>query len=427
MGVKTRRSGPAKPPEGRIEAETPSDTSRNWRTKATRGNSEDGETEIDRIERDFPEETKRRRLRIAEVYKDQEDAAAPKEPSIPYRRVPEVVITVPRKEPLKALSQPQPEKAEEKLYQVRAPVQKEGLVRRVVKKLLEGEITLRGEEILGVSPPVREEFKKEITKVRIPLKKKETALMYEDPSLPFEFEDDLTLRYDALRAEDLPPVEHVFVVSTPQDGFAIGSVIVPDVYTQYLETLASDEAPKQVLVARDSASLRVIYPIVHKSGTIESVLDSGSQIVSMSYAKAKELGLNWNPDIQIYMQSANGSLEKSVGLARNVSFKFGDITVYLQVHIINGPAYDILLGRPFEVLTESGVQNNQDGSQILTLRDPNTGKRCSMPTQARGNKKEPPKHRRATVETVEDEENVRPNKTADSTGQTEGFRPSSRN
>ncbi|KAJ7654887.1 hypothetical protein B0H17DRAFT_1146580 [Mycena rosella] len=160
--------------------------------------------------------------------------------------------------------------------------------------------------------------------------------------------------------------------------------MVPDAYTQYLEALGDDEKPRQIIVAGDSASLRVIYPIVNKCSVVECVTDSGSQIVSMSYEQAKESKLVWDPDIQIFMQSANGSLEKSVGLAKNVAFQFGDITVYLQVHIIRGPAYKILLGRPFEILTESTVQNHPDGSQTLTMKDPNSQKRCMMPTHPRG-------------------------------------------
>jgi hypothetical protein len=134
----------------------------------------------------------------------------------------------------------------------------------------------------------------------------------------------------------------------------------------------------------DSASLRVVYPLIQGNAQAESILDGGSQIVSMSLATAIELGLIWDPDINIFMQSANGQVEKTVGLARNVPFRFGDITVYLQVHVIRDPAYKVLLGRPFDILTASNVQNQRDGGQILTLTDPATRKRCTLPTFERG-------------------------------------------
>jgi hypothetical protein len=139
----------------------------------------------------------------------------------------------------------------------------------------------------------------------------------------------------------------------------------------------------------------------------------------MAYDLAKEIGLTWDPDVQIYMQSANGSLEKSVGLARNVSFKFGDIVVYLQVHIINNPAYKVLLGRPFEILTESTFENGNDGSQIVTIKDPNTGRRTTMATLPRGEEKESIKQASIPVNPSA--------KTADPSKTTKDFHRSSRN
>jgi hypothetical protein len=136
--------------------------------------------------------------------------------------------------------------------------------------------------------------------------------------------------------------------------------------------------------ATDSAPLRVVYPLINGTGQVESIIDGGSQIVSMALAIAEYLGLTWDPDINIYMQSANAQVEKSVGLAKNVAFRFGDITIYLQVHIIQEPAYKVLLGRPFEILTASVAVNKRDGSQILTLTDPQTQKRCTLPTLERG-------------------------------------------
>jgi len=76
--------------------------------------------------------------------------------------------------------------------------------------------------------------------------------------------------------------------------------------------------PKQIYVARDSAHLRVVFPNINTQGKVESIMDSGSQIVSISLDQAAESRLTWDPDIQIYMQSANRSLERSVGLAKKL-------------------------------------------------------------------------------------------------------------
>jgi len=115
-------------------------------------------------------------------------------------------------------------------------------------------------------------------------------------------------------------------------------------------------------------------------GQIESLLDGGSQIVAMDVEIAKNLAVSWDPDIKIQMQSANKMVEETLGLTKNVPFIFGDIT---EVHILMDPAYKVLLGRPFDVLTESMVHNHRDGGQMVIVTDPNT-RRCVLPTYERG-------------------------------------------
>ena len=97
-----------------------------------------------------------------------------------------------------------------------------------------------------------------------------------------------------------------------------------------------------------------------------------------------KLNLSWDPTVVIHMQSANRQVEKTLGLARNVPFLFGEIMVYLQVHIIREPAYKVLLGWPFDALTESEVKNSKDGAQLVTITDPNTGNKVTLPTYTRG-------------------------------------------
>jgi hypothetical protein len=62
----------------------------------------------------------------------------------------------------------------------------------------------------------------------------------------------------------------------------------------------------------------------------------------------------------------------------------GDITLYLQVHVLRSPAYDILLGRPFDILTQSVVRNYRDENQTITIVDPNTSKTATVPTIPHG-------------------------------------------
>jgi hypothetical protein len=160
-------------------------------------------------------------------------------------------------------------------------------------------------------------------------------------------------------------------------------ITMGDPVVQYLSSLPKGENPKTFYMKESSLALRSIYPLVNNARQEEALLDSGSQIVSMSKDAAVSLKMSWNPDISINMQSAQGHVEPTLGLATDVPFTFGDLTVMLQVHIINKPSYKILLGRPFDALTRSTIQNERDGSQMVTITDPASDHRIVLPTYPR--------------------------------------------
>jgi hypothetical protein len=84
------------------------------------------------------------------------------------------------------------------------------------------------------------------------------------------------------------------------------------------------------------------------------------------------------------MQDSHGGLGHTEGLARNVPFKFGDITLYLQLHVQDRAPYMLLMGRPFDVITESTVKTFGNGDAELTITCPNTKRQCVVPTYPRG-------------------------------------------
>ncbi|KAG6894670.1 hypothetical protein C0992_005174 [Termitomyces sp. T32_za158] len=93
----------------------------------------------------------------------------------------------------------------------------------------------------------------------------------------------------------------------------------------------------------------------------------------MSADIANKLGIIYNPTIHLNMQSANSTIDRSLGLAKNVECMTGDLTFYLQIHILRSPTYDILLGRPFDVLARSVVKTLSNDETTLTIMDPNMG------------------------------------------------------
>jgi hypothetical protein len=170
-------------------------------------------------------------------------------------------------------------------------------------------------------------------------------------------------------------------VRTPPDN----ATIIADLYEVFLrENTCATHPAEPVQVTAESNALRAILPVVDGQDKVEAILDPGCQIVAMSEEVCNALALLYDPTIRLSMVSANGGVNQSLGLARNVPFVVGEITLYLQVHVLRALAYDILLGRPFDVLTQSVVHNFADENQTVTILDPNTGRKATIPTIPRG-------------------------------------------
>ncbi|KXN87105.1 hypothetical protein AN958_09093, partial [Leucoagaricus sp. SymC.cos] len=60
------------------------------------------------------------------------------------------------------------------------------------------------------------------------------------------------------------------------------------------------------------------------------------------------------------------------------------VTIHLQVHVMEQAPYRLLLGRPFDVITESRIANSMEGHQFISITDPNTGEHASLSTYPRG-------------------------------------------
>src|ERR1700677_2524129 len=99
-----------------------------------------------------------------------------------------------------------------------------------------------------------------------------------------------------------------------------------------------------MVIAKDSHALRSVPLLIDNKEEIDSVVDPGSQIIAMSEEVCHQLALTYDPNIKLNMQSANGSINQSLGLAHNVPCKLGPIMLYLQIHVIRNLAYNILLG-----------------------------------------------------------------------------------
>ncbi|KAJ6557494.1 hypothetical protein B0H19DRAFT_869171, partial [Mycena capillaripes] len=244
---------------------------------------------------------------------------APNEPSAhrvpehPYAKVRDAAYAEPKGRNFGAPApSPPAAKRHDPAYRSSAPVVDNKIVADVFDRSLDTTLTITQRELLSISPDVRTQYKEIITARRVATEPQNTTTEPQWRGL---------LGLEQTVGPQLP--ENALVA---QDKFA----------TLYDAGVSPDSG--ELYVAVDACAIRSVLPVVDNQCRIECIYDIGSQIVAMSEAICNDLQLPYDPRITINMESANGSLTPSLGLARSVPFKFGEITLYLQVHIVRAPA-----------------------------------------------------------------------------------------
>ncbi|KAJ3746167.1 hypothetical protein DFH05DRAFT_1393841 [Lentinula detonsa] len=237
-------------------------------------------------------------------------------------------------------------------YRYRAPIESEAAVSRVIEAGFNSTVSVRHEDLLAIAPDYRRRMKESVTGKRIGI------------------EGNLV--------DGIDRSEESLMLETKINN--------ADTFHSYFNHFGSAEEGEGFYVAKSSHTIRAINAIVGEK-VVHCITDGGCSIVGMSDAVCNALGIAFDPTMKIEIQSANRGVDLTLGLAKDVPFRFGDITVFLQVHIIPSPAYDVLLGRPFEILTQAIFHNFLSGEQHLTLTDPNNNRMVTIPTV----KREPPR------------------------------------
>ena len=256
-----------------------------------------------------------------------------------------------------------------------APVQQDHVVENVFEKLMgSARVNLSVSELLCVAPEMRQSIRQLCTARKVPHSAEEKEKKSTRTTLEVvEDEGEPTVSYRLPTPQELREA---------QEEGQQGILALP--YDVYEANVVRDNEDGKLEVAPESGSLRTVLAIVDNKMEVECILDPGCQIVAMSEAVAMHLGVSWDPRVVLRMQSANGQVNPSLGLAHNVPFQFANVTIYLQVHIIREAAYDVLLGRPFDDITRSIISNRKGGQQTITLHCPNSKIVATIPTFPRG-------------------------------------------
>ena len=280
-----------------------------------------------------------------------EEESLEKENELPYRNVRPLrpVVEVP------AVPYRHMVAKREKNYRHEAPVEQDVNVERLVDRSLDLEVPVTLREMLAIAPGYRKVYKDKISRKRVPVQEVHTNAETSAEKSE-KIQTVVSVNLNSL-ADAVAEKEHVY----GEDGKEMQAWVIQDPIEKYLSSVLKDDRSNIVFTANESESLRVIPVVINGVIREEALLDNGSQIVSMCEAVARESQLAWDPDFTIHMQSANGEIEKSLGLAKNVPFRIGPVTLFLQVHIMCAPAYKVLLGQPFDVITRSEIKNDKMG------------------------------------------------------------------
>lgn len=88
-------------------------------------------------------------------------------------------------------------------------------------------------------------------------------------------------------------------------------------------------------------------------------------------------------DMIMVMKSANKSKNKTMGLLQDLKIVIGGYNFYLQVQVVQDAPYEMLLGCLFYTLTQASHKHFDNGDSRLTIFDPNTSNKITVPTQAK--------------------------------------------
>ena len=268
-------------------------------------------------------------------------------------------------------------KRPEAAYKILPPIRNPNIAMEVYKQSMEAPIMITQCKLLSLSPEVRSQVRDATTTKQVPKKDSGTA-----QTLLLANNND-----QEEQSAELPVISTFAIPNLHHHTLPAGATIIPDKFKLYYKSLKPGQAPDLncIMVAAGILPVHCIHALVNNSLKAECILDPGSQIIAMVEHICHQLGLTYNPSIWLGMQSTNDQVNPSLGLVQNIPFLIGKLTFYLQIHMLKSLAYDILLGWPFDTLTESIMCNFENADQTITIHDPNTNQCITIPTFPRAN------------------------------------------
>ncbi|KZT31626.1 hypothetical protein SISSUDRAFT_963359, partial [Sistotremastrum suecicum HHB10207 ss-3] len=71
------------------------------------------------------------------------------------------------------------------------------------------------------------------------------------------------------------------------------------------------------------------------------------------------------------METADQSINKTIGKLKNLPLQIGSITFYVQAQVVSKSPVPLLLGMPFFALSGCSKDFHTDGDMTITITNPN--------------------------------------------------------
>ncbi|KAG5727589.1 hypothetical protein E4T56_gene12324 [Termitomyces sp. T112] len=209
-----------------------------------------------------------------------------------------------------------PNRSNNGTYQTMPPIYNIEQSKVVFEQVLSTKVTVLVGKLCSVSQDIRNHFRTAFMPKQLV---DASANTVQDPSNIFE---DILLTFAIEGPQFLLGSNTNTTNGLTSDKAPFASV---DPIEAYINSLPHGEEPVVLTVTKDSQSLRSVMMLINNKEEVECIHNSGSQIISMSAEIASDLGLSYDPNIILNMQSANGTMDQSLGLAQNVPCTIGDI------------------------------------------------------------------------------------------------------
>jgi len=137
------------------------------------------------------------------------------------------------------------------------------------------------------------------------------------------------------------------------------------------------------LVAKLALPLQMIEVTLDGTITVTGIIDSGCQVVIICRDIWEKLGTPMKHEQVMFMESANGQANMTMGTIPSICFSFGEVSLYCLVQVVRNAPFECLLSLPFMSLASTKCQEFLDGSAHLLFTDPNMGASITVPTHAK--------------------------------------------